>query len=96
MTLDYTRNEVELPVTNFASNEAGATINYGFSPLLNSSLLAQWNNEDEEINTNFRIHWIPRIGSDLYIVVNQSFDTSGKIDLARTTVIAKAAYLFTL
>ena len=96
LTLDYTRNEVELPVTNFASNEAGATINYGFSSLLNSSLLAQWNNEDEEINTNFRIHWIPRIGSDLYIVVNQSFDTSGKIDLARTTVIAKAAYLFTL
>ena len=96
LTLDYTRNEVQLPTANFNANEAGATITYGFSPLLNSSLLAQWNNEDEEINANVRVHWIPRIGSDIYIVINQSFETSGKTDPSKTTIIAKAAYLFAL
>ncbi len=94
--LDYTRNEVQLPLSEFTTNEAGATVNYGFSPMLNSSLLGQWNNEDNDININFRLHWIPRIGSDVYFVVNQAFDTSGKILPSKTTIIAKVAYLFLL
>ncbi|MBI1805200.1 MAG: carbohydrate binding family 9 domain-containing protein [Ignavibacteriae bacterium] len=96
LSLDYTRNEVRLPMSDFTANEAGATINYGFSPMLNSSLLIQWNNEDNEISMNLRLHWIPQIGSDIYLVVNQLFDTSGRILQSKTTIIAKAAYLFVL
>ncbi len=96
LSLDYTRNEVQLPLSGFTANEAGAALSYGFSPMLNSSLLAQWNNEDNEINMNLRFHWIPRIGSDMYFVINQAFDTSGKILASKTTIIAKVAYLFLL
>ncbi len=78
------------------TDEAGANLNYGFSTRLNSSLLAQWNNEDKEINLNFRLHWIPRIGSDAYLVVNQAFDASGNINPSRTTIVAKVSYLFIL
>ncbi len=42
---------------------------------------------------NFRVHWIPEIGSDVYFVINQAFDAAGKIGPSRTTVIAKAANL---
>jgi hypothetical protein len=92
--LDYTRNEVQLPTGRFATDEAGASFNYGFSTTLSSSLLAQWNNEDREISMNLRLHWIPKIGSDMYLVVNQLFDAAGTIHPSRTTIIAKVAYLF--
>lgn len=94
LSLDYRRNEVQLPVANFTANEAGATINYGFSPMLNSSLLGQWNNEDKEINLNFRVHWIPKIGSDVYLVFNQSFSTAANIRPTRTAIGVKISYLF--
>ena len=96
ISLDYTRNEVQLPTGSFVTDEAGASLNYGFSTRLNSSLLTQWNSEDKEINLNFRLHWIPRIGSDAYLVLNQAFDARGRIDPSKTTVIAKVSYLFVL
>jgi hypothetical protein len=94
--LDYTRNNVHLPSGSFITDEAGAALNYGFSTTLNSSLLAQWNNQDNQISLNARLHWIPKIGSDIYLVINQAFDTGARTKLANTTIIAKAAYLFIL
>jgi hypothetical protein len=96
ISLDYTRNEVQLPTGSFITDEAGASLEYGISTRLNSSILAQWNNQDKEINLNFRLHWIPRIGSDAYLVLNQAFDASGRIDPSRTTIVAKMSYLFIL
>jgi hypothetical protein len=94
--LDYTRNEVQLPGGTFVTDEAGANVTYGFSTRLNSSMLADWNNEDKEININLRLHWIPDIGSDAYLVINQAFDTNGRINPSRTTIVAKVSYLFSL
>ncbi|HEY6953020.1 MAG TPA: hypothetical protein VI758_11465, partial [Bacteroidota bacterium] len=94
--VDYTRNMVQLPTGGFITDEAGASLNYGFSPLLNSSLFGQWNNEDNQMNLNLRIHWIPRIGSDVYLVLNQAYTTAGRIIPTNTTIIAKIAYLFVL
>ena len=96
VSLEYVRNEIELPTGSFVTDEVGGRMKYGFSPRLTSSLFAQWNNEDRAVNVNFRLHWIPEIGSDAYLVVNQVFDANGKIDPARTTIIAKVAYLFIL
>jgi hypothetical protein len=94
--LDYTRNNVQLPTGSFSTDEAGATLNYGISTTINSSLLAQWNNEEKEIDMNLRLHWIPEIGSDIYFVINQAFDASGRVLPSRTTIVAKVAYLFVL
>jgi hypothetical protein len=44
---------------------------------------------------NFRLHWIPKIGSDMYLVYNQLFDASAAIQPSYATVIAKISYLFT-
>ena len=96
VNLDYTRNAVQFPTGELLTNEAGASLSYGFSPLLNSSLLAQWNNEENELNMNFRIHWIPEIGSDVYLVCNQLFDSSASLRPTRTTILLKIAYLFIL
>jgi hypothetical protein len=69
---------------------------YAYNPKLNSSLFGQYNNEDEEVLLNFRINWIPKIGSDFYFVVNQLIDTSDGIRFAETTILAKLIWRFAL
>lgn len=71
---DYTRNYIILPNGRFTTHELSSTINYNFSTTLSSSLFAQWNNEDKEVNFNLRIHWIPSLGSEIYFVYNELFD----------------------
>jgi len=46
---------------------------------------------------NFRINWIPRPETDLFIVVNQSFDTPERHWLnTDTTVMTKFVWRFLL
>ena len=45
---------------------------------------------------NYRINWIPKIGSWFYFVVNQEFDTSDGITLERTTIMGKLIWRFAL
>ena len=93
--LDWSRNNLDLPEGYFKVNDIGGRINYALNPRLNSSLFAQWNNEHNEVLLNWRINWIPKIGSFFYFVVNQNIDTSNKsIKFTRTTVLAKLIWRF--
>jgi hypothetical protein len=96
LSADYTRNDISLGGGSFVTHEVGGRINYAFSTLLNGSMFAQWNNEDDLINLNLRVHWIPEIGSDCYLVYNQTLDTTGKVRPSVVTVLAKIAYRFVL
>ena len=75
ISADYTRNYITLPDGSFTTHEIASRIGYNFSTMLSTSLFAQWNNEDKEINFNFRLHWIPSLGSELYLVYNELFDS---------------------
>jgi hypothetical protein len=93
---NFTRNDIHLADGSFATLETGGRIRYAFSTRLDISLFGQWNNEDQEMNFNFRLHWIPEIGSDVYLVYNHLLDTFGTVRTARATILAKVAYLFVL
>ncbi|MFQ5447493.1 MAG: DUF5916 domain-containing protein [Saprospiraceae bacterium] len=67
-------NDVQLPAGELKSHELSGRIIYAFTPRLNTSLFAQWNSAEDFIGFNFRIHWIPTIGSDLYFVINQGYE----------------------
>lgn len=75
ITGDYLRTEVHLSDGDFTTHETSARINVNFTPRLTSRLFIQWNNEDDEINFNFRLRWIPRLGSDVYLVYNEIQET---------------------
>jgi hypothetical protein len=92
----FDRNDITLAGGSFVTLEAGGRIRYAFSTLLDASLYGQWNNEDQEMNFNFRIHWIPEIGSDVYLVYNHLLDTGGLLATARATILAKVAYRFVM
>lgn len=96
MSLDWQRNYVQLPQKSFITDEIGGRFDYAFNPKLQTSLFTQWNSEDETILLNYRINWIPKIGSFFYFVINQEFNTKDGIKLERTTVIGKLIWRFAL
>lgn len=92
---DWSRNNLDMPEGYFKVNEFGGRVNYAFSPKLNTSVFAQWNNEHHEVILNGRINWIPKIGSFFYFVVNQHIDTANNtFKLTRTTILAKLIWRF--
>ncbi len=94
---DYQENDITLPVGSFTVHEVGGRTNFAFSPKLFGSMFGQWNDDDNAVLFNFRINWIPRPETDLFIVVNQSFDTPERHWLnTDTTVMTKFVWRFLL
>ena len=96
LSLEWDKNFLTFGESKLVTDEIGGRIMYAYNPKLNSSLFGQYNNEDEEVLLNFRINWIPKIGSDFYFVVNQLIDTSDGIRFAETTILAKLIWRFAL
>ncbi len=92
---DYAVNFLHFGTARFTTHEVGGRIEYAFNPKLITSLYGQWNNDDQEILLNFRLSWIPVIGSDFYFVVNQVWDTSGStIQLQDVALLSKLVWRF--
>jgi len=94
--VDWQRNFIQLPETSFTTDELGGRIEYAFNPKLNTSIFAQWNNEDDVVLVNYRINWIPKIGSFFYFVINQAYSTNTDFKLERTTVLGKLIWRFAI
>ena len=98
LTGSYSLNEVSLPNGNVVTQEVASYFNYAFTPNLNLSLFAQFNSLDEILIYNFRLHWIPKVGSDFYFVYNIGYeDPIKKIDYLKpqtTAAVAKLVYRF--
>jgi len=96
LSFDWQRNYIYLPEKSFTTDEIGGRVDYALNPKLQTGLFAQWNNEDNNILLNYRINWIPKIGSFFYFIINQEFNTENTIKLERTTIIGKFIWRFTL
>jgi hypothetical protein len=93
----YARNEVQLPYGNFQTDLIGTRIEYAFNPNLFGTVLSQWSSLQEEFSFNFRLQFIPKIGTDFYLIVNQIYDTSNKrFDQSRSTILGKLIWRFVL
>lgn len=90
---DYTLNKVKLPQDNVTTNELAEYINYAFNPRFDISTFVQWNSLDDLLLGNFRLHWIPNIGSDLYVVYNRGYDNLKHFSFMRPNSSAGAAKL---
>jgi len=93
---DYQYNYISINKNSFSTNEFGSRITYNFSTKVNSSLFAQWNNEANEILLNYRINWKPKVGSDVYLVLNQILSSENKISNRDFVIIAKVVWLITV
>ena len=93
----WDHNDISFPDAIFSTNEFGGRFTYSFNPKLLTSVFGQWNSKDEEIILNYRVNWIPKIGSYFYFVINQTISTSNnKFSLKNTTVLSKLIWFFNL
>jgi hypothetical protein len=90
---DYAHDRISLWGDRFLVDEVGARADFAFAPTLFGAVAGQWNSEDEEVILNFRINWIPRPGSDLYLVINQQADTwESRWNPTHTAVLTKLVW----
>ncbi|MCP4213739.1 MAG: carbohydrate binding family 9 domain-containing protein [bacterium] len=94
---DFQENVIKLPGGEFSVHELGGRLDIALSTRLFGSVFAQWNDEDDRILLNFRMNWIPKPGTDLFLIVNHITDTFeknwGKKHLA---VLLKFVWRFTI
>ncbi|MCD6192741.1 MAG: hypothetical protein J7L26_04640 [Candidatus Aminicenantes bacterium] len=87
LSADYEWNKLKFSEAQFVTKEVGGRMEYAFTTKLYSAFFGQWNNEDKEILLNFRLNWIPKIGSDFYLVINQRISTRGAHWQVKDTVV---------
>lgn len=67
---------IRLPEGDFNVRTAAAKAVYTFSPDLQLSLFAQYDNLSAELGVNFRAKWIVQPGNEVFFIVNQGYDTA--------------------
>ena len=94
----YSYNHINLPQGIVKTHELAQFINYAFTTKLDLSLFVQWNSLDEVLFGNFRLHWIPKIGTDFYFVYNRGYEQIKQINFVKPDVssgIGKLVWRFT-
>jgi len=93
----WSQNYLHLAGEDATATELNGRVSYAYSPKLNSGIFGQWNSEEEEVLLNFRFNWIPKIGSDFFLIVNQELSTAdNKLTIEGTTVMAKFVWRFAI
>jgi hypothetical protein len=90
---DYSFNQIDINNKSLNTHEIGSRLTYSFSTKVASSIFTQWNNEDNEVNINYRINWKPKVGSDFYLVINQLLSTGDKLRSKDFAILAKFVWL---
>lgn len=97
LSADYNKNWITLPQSAFDTDLIGTRLKYAVNPDLFGSVYTQWNDRDELANMNFRLRWIPKIGTNFFLIVNQNWDTSyPDLRSERTTVLGKVIWRFVI
>jgi hypothetical protein len=71
--IELARADVSLRGAQFTANTVRVRTDYAFSPRLNSTLFAQWDNQSSRASVNARVRWTVKPGSDLYVVWNSTW-----------------------
>ena len=75
LLLEYSRNDVRLPVGSFVANTLRFRGDYAFSPRLTAAAFLQYDDQSDRAAVNARLRWTSSPGSDLYVVWNSAWPT---------------------
>ena len=87
----YEYNQIKINSKTDYIHQLISTVSYAFNTKFDISLLGQYNSEEDQLLTNMRVHWIPKIGSDFYFVWNNGYDPVKRADYLKPTVNSGAA-----
>ena len=93
VTTAFDRNDIRVDGETFVTNELSGRINYAVTTNLALRAFAQWNNEDDEVNLNLRLSFLPSNGNKLFLVYNQLWDREPlKWRTAERALLLKTVY----
>ena len=94
-TLQWDRNDIDLPGGTFITNLMATRISYSFTPRIFTQALLQYNDRLDVWSTNLRFGWLQSANTGFFIVLN---DTQDLLDQSTRTfgrsLIVKYNYLF--
>jgi hypothetical protein len=90
---DYSYNHITVAEGNTHTHELAQYFNVAVNPRLDMTMFVQWNSLDDFLFGNFRIHWIPNIGSDLYVVYNRGYSNLDRLTFKQPDISSGAAKL---
>jgi hypothetical protein len=74
--MDYDWNKIRLGGEEAITNNVSGRVDYAFNTQWLTSMFLQWNDVSNRLGMNVRLHWIPSIGSDVYLAYNHRFSTT--------------------
>ncbi len=94
-SLNYQVNDVRLPAGAFRSHLVGTRLDYALTTRLFTAAFVQWNSDAELGGLNFRLQYIYKPGSDLYVVYNDNRRTNpaSHPSLMDRSFVVKLTYL---
>lgn len=99
--VEYDRLAARLATARFTARTARLRLDLAATPRFDTAFFVQWDNESDRLTMNARLHWIPNVGSDAYLVWNSAWPTglSGGMPWgrpARGALIGKLVYYLRL
>lgn len=99
LEINYTRNRIALPQTPvYTTNTVNARASYSFTPDLFAKSFVQYNDARRSASLNLLLWYRYRMGSDLYVVYNQGWDTDipgpRSVDVHERSLQVKFTYWF--
>lgn len=76
VSANLNRTAARLPDGGFTALQVSGRLEYDFSPRTSLLGFVQFTNEDQRLDFNLRVHWIPVIGDDVFLVWNSGYSTN--------------------
>jgi len=92
----YDVNWIDLPQRAFTTHLASAKLQVAFRNDVALFSLLQYNRDTRQLSSNIRFNWIPKPGTDFFIVYNELDSDRGGLTPRNRSLTIKLAYLFSL
>jgi len=96
LSLNWDTNWIDLPEGRFTTNLVSTRVQIAFRSDIALLSLLQYNPDTRQVSTNVRFNWIPKPGSDVFVVYNELDDTRGGFGVKNRSLVVKLNYLFAL
>lgn len=96
ISADLRYNDISIGNRKFITREVGSRLKVDFSTKMSTMAFLQWNNDTREVNVNLRFHYIPKIGSDIYVVYNHLMDEEDDFSTLQRTGMLKVDFVYRL
>lgn len=94
LSADAEYNKITIGDAVIIARDYGTRVSVDVSTRLSTSTFIQYNNETGRVNTNFRLRYIPRVGSDLFLVYNHLMDEENDFKTLQNAAMLKLDYIY--